>query len=398
MASPDGAESRLDFLNGGGEVGRLISAFDWSKTSLGSLASWSPQIRTTLGLVLGAPLPMVTLWGDEGIMIYNDAYARFAGQRHPQLLGQPVREAWAEVAGFNDRVMKMVLAGGVLSYRDQEMLLNRSGEPEQVWMNLDYSPIVDERGEPIGVFGLVVETTARIIAERELRLEEEQREAERRRQLNLFEQAPGFISIMRGPDHVVEFSNIVHRTLFGSGEWTGMPIREAIPSIAEQGFFDELDRVYRTGATYAVQDAPIRYQRVPGGPVEERFLNFMYAPLYDDDGRITGVFTEGFDVTETVQAGAALRQNEARLRFLDALNRETTRHSDADAILAVTTRMLGEQMGVAICAYADMDADQDGFTVRGDWAAPGATSIVGRYSLAAFGQMAVDQLPPVCRW
>src|SRR6218665_2242048 len=159
MASPEGAESRLDFLSGGGEVGRLIGAFDWSKTSVGPLASWSLPIRTTVGLVLGAPLPIVTLWGDEGIMIYNDAYARFAGRRHPQLLGQPLREGWAEVSGFNDRVMKMVLAGGVLSYRDQEMLLNRSGEPEQVWMNLDYSPVVDAAGVPIGVFAVVVEAT-----------------------------------------------------------------------------------------------------------------------------------------------------------------------------------------------------------------------------------------------
>ena len=125
-------EYGADFLGGGGELGRLIRTFDWAKTSLGPIETWSSAVATTVGLILGSAVPMVTLWGDEGVMIYNDAYARFAGGRHPGLLGLPVREGWPEVSGFNDRVMKMVLAGGSLTYRDQEMQLSRSGAPEQV--------------------------------------------------------------------------------------------------------------------------------------------------------------------------------------------------------------------------------------------------------------------------
>ena len=92
------------------------------------------------------------------------------------------------------------------------------------------------------------------------------------------------------------------------------------------------------------------------------------------------------------RAEAALRANEARLRFLDRLGKETAKSRDADAILAITTRMLGEYLGVSSCAYADMDPDQDGFTIRGDWAAPGAVHIVGHYSLADFGKLAVKNL------
>jgi hypothetical protein len=92
------------------------------------------------------------------------------------------------------------------------------------------------------------------------------------------------------------------------------------------------------------------------------------------------------------RAEAALRANEARLRFLDRLGRETGISIDADAILATTTRMLGEHLAVSSCAYADMDPDQDGFTIRGDWAAPGAVHIVGHYSLADFGKLAVKNL------
>lgn len=159
----------IDFLSGGGEVGELIRQFDWSRTPLGPLAHWPPSMVTAVSMVLGSPVAMVLLWGEEGIMIYNDAHARIAGNRHPRMLGQPVRQAWPEVSGFNDRVMRMVLAGGVLSYHDQQMVLERSGTPEQVWFDLDYSPVLNERGVPVAVLSVVAETTSRVIAERQLR-------------------------------------------------------------------------------------------------------------------------------------------------------------------------------------------------------------------------------------
>ena len=83
-----------------------------------------------------------------------------------------MREGWPEVADFNDNVMNVGLAGGVLSYKDQELTLFRSGAPEQVWMNLDYSPVIGESGKPIGVIAVVVETSAAVRAERELRRSE----------------------------------------------------------------------------------------------------------------------------------------------------------------------------------------------------------------------------------
>ncbi|ULK98221.1 GAF domain-containing protein [Bradyrhizobium sp. I71] len=95
---------------------------------------------------------------------------------------------------------------------------------------------------------------------------------------------------------------------------------------------------------------------------------------------------------ERRRAETAVRENEARLLFLDALNKETAKVRDADGVMAVTTRMVGEHLRVSNCAYADMDPDQDGFTIRGDWAAPGAMHILGHYSLADFGEKAVREL------
>jgi PAS domain S-box-containing protein len=155
-----------DFPAVHGEMAERVRAFNWAATPLGPIAQWPQSLKTTVGIVLLSPVPIVMLWGKDGIMIYNDAYSVFAGARHPQLLGSNVRDGWPEVAAFNDNVMKVGLAGGTLAYRDQELTLFRSGKPEQVWMNLDYSPIPDESGRPAGVMAIVVETTSRVMAER----------------------------------------------------------------------------------------------------------------------------------------------------------------------------------------------------------------------------------------
>jgi len=154
-------------------MGALIRRRDWSDTGLGPVSGWPQSLQTTVGLLLRSPVPIVLLWGPDGIMIYNDAYSVFAEGRHPLLFGSKVREGWPEVADFNDNVMKVGLSGGTLSYRDQELTLHRKGFPEQVWMNLDYSPVLDENGRPAGVLAIVVETTQRVQTERTLAKTEE---------------------------------------------------------------------------------------------------------------------------------------------------------------------------------------------------------------------------------
>ena len=173
MVNVSGSMPDEPFPFGGGENGALIRALDWSNSGLGQIPEWPKSLSTTVSIILRSPVPMVLLWGPDGIMIYNDAYSIFAGGRHPLLFGSKVREGWPEVADFNDNVMKVGLNGGTLSYRNQELTLHRSGVPEQVWMNLDYSPVLDENGCPAGVLAIVVETTKQVLAERALAKTEE---------------------------------------------------------------------------------------------------------------------------------------------------------------------------------------------------------------------------------
>ncbi len=154
------------FLANGGDCGRLIAERDWSATPLGPIEGWPQSLRTATAILLRSPVPIVLLWGPDGVMIYNDAYSKFADGRHPQLLGSKVREGWPEVAAFNDNVMRVGLAGGTLHYHDEELTLHRHGRPERVWMDLDYSPVLDESGLPGGVICILADTTERVAAEK----------------------------------------------------------------------------------------------------------------------------------------------------------------------------------------------------------------------------------------
>ncbi|MHC8309296.1 hybrid sensor histidine kinase/response regulator [Pseudomonas sp. GT1P32] len=149
-----------------GEMAGRIRAFDWNRTELGSLETWPASLCSAVQLLLASPLPMVMLWGRPGYMIYNDAYSSFAGGRHPYLLGSPVELGWPEVAEFNRHVVDTCLAGGTLSYRNKELVLLRDGVPEDVWLDLYYSPVANDEGTPAGVMAMVVETTEHVISER----------------------------------------------------------------------------------------------------------------------------------------------------------------------------------------------------------------------------------------
>jgi PAS domain S-box-containing protein len=116
---------------------------------------------------------MTLQWGAEGWFLYNDAYIELAGARHPGLLGQTVRDSWSEIADFRADAVSHVLEGNTLNYRDEHFVLLRDGEPEDIWLDINYSPVVDGTGTPVGVVAVVKNTTARVQAEQRLRFAQE---------------------------------------------------------------------------------------------------------------------------------------------------------------------------------------------------------------------------------
>jgi hypothetical protein len=160
-----------EFLAGGGDIIAAFDKCDWSKTPLGSIYNWPTSLTSTISIMFHSPLPMALLWGEEGTLLYNDAYAGVAGKYHPEILGRPVCEAWPEAAAFNQNVVRECLKGKSLSYKRQELTLYRNIEPERVFMDLTYSPILGEDGVPAGVLAIVLESTQTVLAERKLREE-----------------------------------------------------------------------------------------------------------------------------------------------------------------------------------------------------------------------------------
>jgi PAS domain S-box-containing protein len=302
MAIEAGADRT--FGAGGGRLGQIIDHYDWSMTSLGAIDAWAPVLRTTVELILRSPVPIVTLWGEDGVMIYNDAYSGFAGARHPALLGSRVREGWAEIAEFNGNVMRVGLAGGTLSYRDHELTLHRSGKPEQVWMDLDYSPIVDQDGAVVGVIAIVVETTAKVRAEQSL-------SGERGRLHAMFEQTPGFMAVLAGPQHVFESANPAWVALAAGRDPLGRTMAEAMPESVPQGLVALLDEVYLTGRAHSARARPV-WLAQSDGMRQLHHLDFVCQPLRHAGGAVFGIFVQGSDVTGRVHAEAGLRESEAK--------------------------------------------------------------------------------------
>jgi signal transduction histidine kinase/FixJ family two-component response regulator len=141
------------------------------------------------------------------------------------------------------------------------------------------------------------------------------RDSERRTRA-LFQQAPGFICVLSGPKHVFEFANDSYSRLVGNRDSLGKTVREAVPEAEGQGYFELLDQCYRTGESFRGLETPLQLRRTPDGSLETRLIDFIYQPITDAAGTVTGIFVEGFDVTDRVSAQSALRESESRYRTL----------------------------------------------------------------------------------
>ena len=308
--SPPAKGSGPDFLRGGGEVGAAMRACDWTATSLGPPDAWPQPLRTALRLLLSADYPMQLWWGPSRLGYHNEAYRRAIGCE-PGSLGRPgaeVHTVWQEMGPHVDQVMA---SGEAVSRENAPVPIWRNGGREDAWWTHRFAPI-DDPTAVTGVGGVLAgwsETTPTVIRQ-------SQRIAHRRSQRRLLEQAPGFIAFLGGPDHVYEFINDAHHRLFGSETWLGKPVREAFPDIAGQGFVELLDQVRRTGEPVVLNGAPIHYHRGGGAAEDERFLDLIYAPVTDTDGVVTGIFCQGFDVTDTRIAQEKLRENESQLQSI----------------------------------------------------------------------------------
>ncbi|HEY0020625.1 MAG TPA: PAS domain-containing protein [Longimicrobium sp.] len=170
------------------------------------------------------------------------------------------------------------------------------------------APVLATDGQTLGA----VVTMRDVTEERRL---QKQLEADRGRLAAIFQNAPAFIATLRGPEHVFEITNPLYQQLIGHRDVIGRRVVDALPEVVEQGFIGLLDGVYRTGEPFVGDELPILLQTEPGSPPRQRFLNFVYQPVREADGAISGIFVHGVDVTDQVHARQHVERLEERLRL-----------------------------------------------------------------------------------
>ena len=132
----------------------------------------------------------------------------------------------------------------------------------------------------------------------------------------LFAQAPGFMAIVRGPEHRFELTNKAYDALVGKRDLIGKPVREALSELEDQGFFELLDQVYATGEPFVGRGVELVVQGNRQAEPKRLFVDFVYQPIFETDGSVSGIFVEGSDVTEARLVTEELRDREARLRLV----------------------------------------------------------------------------------
>ena len=144
-----------------------IAAFDWSTTPLGSIDQWPQSLRTVVNILLTSRYAMWMAWGSDLTMLYNDAYSPTLGFKHPQALGTPASNVWAEIWSDIGPRIDSVLTTGKATYDEGLLLfLMRSGFPEETYHTFSYSPLADDYGRINGMLCVVTEETDRLIGER----------------------------------------------------------------------------------------------------------------------------------------------------------------------------------------------------------------------------------------
>src|SRR5579862_4343973 len=158
-------------LAGGGELGALMRAMDWSRTALGPVERWPQALRTSVRILLTSRQPMFVWWGDQLINLYNDAYKSIVGAKHPQALGQPASVVWREIWDqVGPRAMSAMTANEGTYDEALLLIMERHGYREETYYTFSYSPVPSDTGEAGGILCANTDDTQRIIGARQLAL------------------------------------------------------------------------------------------------------------------------------------------------------------------------------------------------------------------------------------
>ena len=329
---------------GSGEMAQRTRERDWSLTWLGPIAEWSDALVVLVNMMLANQHPMILFWGDDLTQFYNDSAISVLGpDKHPQSLGEPGREVWSEVWHVVGGQIEEARGGSSIWKEDLLAPIFRNGRIEDAWFTYSYSPVRDEEGELAGVLVTCLETTRRVKADQSVRVERE-------RLLAMFEQAPVFFAMLRGPRHVFELTNPKYQALIAGREVLGKSVAEALPEVVEQGYVAILDRVYQTGEPFVGSDLKFTPADRPDDP---RYVDFVYQPFRESDGSISGILVLGVDMTE--------RRRATQEMLIAQQNRSSVVESMTDGFVSIDAEGRFQSFNkAAVEAWAGQGVDSEG--------------------------------------
>lgn len=287
------------FLRGQSQAHTAVRAIDWTATDLGPPDNWPAPLRATTEFVLSSLLPMFVAWGSRLEVIYNDAFIELLGAKHPGAMGKPHLDIWAEVRDSLQPFVQRALGGESLLIKDVAFDIIRDGDPKKAWVTFSYTPLRGDDGNIAGFQCVCVETTA--VAEL-LAIQTRQRQSLEK----LLSQAPGFLAVLRGPEHVFDLVNEEYSKLIGFRDVIGKSVRFALPEIVSQGFVELLDTVRDTGEPFVGKSIPVMLQRAKEEPLAQAYIDFVYQPLRGLMGEVDGILVQGHEVTREHDVREAL--------------------------------------------------------------------------------------------
>lgn len=272
---------------GGGEMGAIMRATDWSRTQLGPVETWPSSLRTMLGVVLGSRFPMLLWWGPDLLHLYNDAYRPILRDKHPASLAAPAAQVWAEIWDVAGPMARDVLAGGPATWTEDLQLFIQSGAmAEETYFTFSYSPVPGDDGKVGGLLNTVQETTAKVQGERQIRMLHDlaARAAQAKSEDEAYEITAEVLSANELDVPFALFYVLDERSahLVSAGGWKGydggarpthVPIHDA--GAASWPFGEAV----RTGRDVIVDDLTSRFGPMPVGRWNERTERAIVLPL-----------------------------------------------------------------------------------------------------------------------
>src|SRR6185295_11146556 len=165
------ARTSVAFLEGGGEMGARMRAYDWRATPLGPPDGWPQSLRTVVRIMLDSRYAMWMLWGPDLTFFCNDAYLPTVGIKRDWVLGARSDKVWAEIwPDIGPRIDHVLRTGQATWDEGLLLFLERSGYSEETYHTFSYSPVYDDVGHVSGMLCVVTEDTVRQISERRIAL------------------------------------------------------------------------------------------------------------------------------------------------------------------------------------------------------------------------------------